>query len=158
MKTFETNGYFYEDLNVGTAINHDHGRTVTQIDNKLVGELTAFNHPLHTDVTYAETTEFGNITLSGIGTFSIVYGLSSSLLSINAITNLEWANVKFLNPVYIGDTLYAKSEILFKRESKSRPTQGIIHIKTIGLNQHNNLVISFERVFLIKRRYIPFTF
>lgn len=152
MKAFETNDYFYEDVNVGTTIDHDHGRTVTQIHNELVAELTAFSHPLHTDATYAKMTEFGNITLSGIGIFSIVYGMSSSLLSINAITNLEWTDVKFLNPVYIGDTLYAKSEILFKRESKSRPTQGIIHVKTIGVNQHKNIVISFERVFLIKRK------
>jgi len=147
------NGYFYEDLNVGATINHSIGRPVTQVDNRLVADLTGFSHPLHTDVTYAETTEFGNITLSGIATFSIVYGISSSLLSRNVITNLEWTDVKFINPVYIGDALYAKSEIIFKRESKSRPTQGIIHVKTLGVNQHSNIVISFDRAFLIKRKY-----
>src|SRR6185437_11722756 len=99
-------------------------------------------------------TEFGNITLSGIASFSIIYGISSSALSTNAIANLEWKNVKFLHPVFVGDKLYAKSEILKKRESKSRPMQGIIHVKTIGLNQHNKLVISFERVYLIKKKEI----
>lgn len=152
MKASEMHGYFYEDLNAGVIIDHGSGRVVTQVDNKLVAELTACNHPLHTDENYAKNTEFGNITLSGIGTFSIIYGMSSSLLSMHAIANLAWKDVKFLYPVYIRDTLYAKSEILFKRESKSRPTQGVVHVKTIGLNQHNNLVISFERVFLMKRK------
>jgi len=144
-------GHFYEDLHVGDILEHDLERSVTHAENKLVEDLTAYIHPLHSDENFAKNTEFGNITLNGIATFSMIYGMSSLQLSTHAIANLEWKNVMFINPVFMGDKLRAKSEILMKRESKSRPTQGIIHIKTIGLNQINNIVISFERVYLIKK-------
>jgi acyl dehydratase len=109
-------------------------------------------HPLHFDAEYAKHSEFGKPLMNSCLTLSVVAGMSVSDVSQKTIANLGWDKVKMPAPVFNGDTLYAESEVLAIRESKSRPTQGIVTIKTIGKNQDGVEVISFERAMLIPKR------
>jgi itaconyl-CoA hydratase len=109
-------------------------------------------HPLHFDLNYASQTEFEKPLMNSTLTLALVSGMSVSDTSQRAIANLGWDKVRLLAPVFEGDTLYAESEVLAKRLSKSRPGQGIVAIKTRGINQHDVPVISFERSFLIALR------
>ena len=108
-------------------------------------------HPLHFDTEYASKSEFGKPLVNSCLTLSIVAGMSVSDISQKTIANLGWDKIKLTAPVYVGDTLYAESEVLSKRESKSRPTQGIVSVRTTGLNQDGKEVISYERTMLIPK-------
>jgi acyl dehydratase len=108
-------------------------------------------HPLHFDAHYAKKTEFGRPLVNSALTLSIVAGMSVSDLSQKAIANLGWENIKLTAPVFAGDTLYAESEVLAKRESKSRPTQGIVSARTTGANSDGIVVITYDRSFLVPK-------
>ena len=149
----ETLGRDYEDFRVGDVYEHRPGRTLLQADNTWFTLLTMNTHPLHFDLNYAGTTEFGKPLMNSTLTLALVSGMSVSGTSQRAIANLGWNNVRLLAPVYEGDTLYAQSEVLEKRLSRSRPNQGIVTIKTIGTNQDDVPVISFERSFLIAAQH-----
>jgi acyl dehydratase len=110
------------------------------------------NHPLHFDAVYAAKSEFGKPLVNSCLTLSIVVGMSVSDVSYKAIGNLGWNDIKLPAPVFVGDTLYAESEVLAKRESQSRPTQGIVTVRTRGTNQDGNVVISYERTILVPKR------
>ena len=114
--------------------------------------LTMNTHPLHFDAEYAKASEFGKRVVSSPLTLAIVVGQSVADVSAKAIANLGWGDIKMPAPVFIGDTLYSESEVLGKRESKSRPTQGIVTVKTVGRNQDRAEVISFERTVLMAKR------
>jgi len=109
-------------------------------------------HPLHFDKEYGAKSEFGQVLVNSCLTLSLVTGMSVSDVSQKTVANLGWNNVKLTAPVFIGDTLYAESEVLSIRESKSRPTQGIVNIRSIGKKQDGTVVISFERAMLIPKR------
>ena len=148
----ETFGRYYEDFEIGDVYEHRPGRTITATDNTWFTLLTMNNHPLHFDAEYAARSEFGKPLVNSCLTLSIVVGMSVSDVSYKAIGNLGWNDIKLLSPVYAGDTLYAESEVLAKRESQSRPTQGIVTVKTRGINQDDKVVITFERAVLVPKR------
>lgn len=145
----ETNGLLYEDFEVGMIWEHRPGRTITETDNMWGSMIMMNQHPLHCDKHYAEQTEFGQMLVNSAVTFGIVTGMSVASMSAGCVANLGWDKIRLLNPVYIGDTLYAESEILSKRPSKSRENQGVIEIKTLGINQRQEPIITLKRTFLV---------
>ncbi len=148
----ESYGRYLEDFSVGDVYEHRPGRTITESDNTWFTLLTMNQHPLHFDKEYGAKSEFGQVLVNSCLTLSLVTGMSVSDVSQKTIANLGWNNVKLTRPVFIGDTLYAESEVLSIRESKSRPTQGIVSIRSIGKKQDGTEVISFERAMLIPKR------
>ena len=147
----ESYGRYLEDFNVGDVYEHRPGRTISESDNTWFTLLTMNQHPLHFDAKYAAKSEFGQLLVNSCLTLSIIAGMSVSDVSQKTIANLGWDTVRMPAPVFNGDTLYAESEVLTIRESQSRPTQGIVSIKTIGKNQDGIEVISFERTMLIPK-------
>jgi itaconyl-CoA hydratase len=147
----ESYGRHYENFHVGDIYEHRPGRTITEADNTWFTLLTMNTHPLHFDAHYAKKTEFGRPLVNSALTLSIVAGMSVSDLSQKAIANLGWENIKLTAPVFAGDTLYAESEVLAKRESKSRPTQGIVSARTTGANSDGIVVITYDRSFLVPK-------
>jgi acyl dehydratase len=148
----ESFGRYYEDFTVGDIYEHRPGRTISETDNTWFTLLTMNKHPLHFDAEYSAKTEFGKPLVNSCLTLSIVAGMSVSDLSQKAIGNLGWDKIKLTAPVFAGDTIYAESEVLDKRESKSRPTQGIVTAKTIGLKADGTVFMSYERSILIPKR------
>jgi len=145
----EDYGFYYEDFVIGNVFKHRPGRTITETDNIWQSLISMNQHPLHIDAIYAQKTEFKKPLVSSMLTLSIVSGMTVSTISAKAIANLGWDKVRLINPVFVGDTLYAESKIIFKRESKSRPNQGIVTIATTGRNQKQTVVITFERSILV---------
>ncbi len=148
----ETYGRYYEDFTVGDVYEHRPGRTITEYDNTAFTLLTMNTHPLHFDREYAKHSEFGQPLVNSTLTLSIVVGMTVSDTSQKAIANLGWTDIKLTAPVFAGDTLYAESEVLEKRESASRPTQGIVKIRTIGKKADGTVIMSFDRSMLIPKR------
>lgn len=142
-------GRDYEDFQIGDVYEHRPGRTLLQADNTWFTLLTMNTHPVHFDYKYASQAEFKKPLMNSTLTLAVVSGMSVSDTSQRAIANLGWDKVRLLAPVFDGDTLYAESEVLDKRLSKSRPGQGIVTIRTTGLNQNGVPVMNFERSFLI---------
>ena len=147
----ESYGRYFEDFVVGDIYEHRPGRTISEVDNSWFTLLTMNQHPIHFDSVYAAGSEFGKPLVNSCLTLSIVAGMSVSDTSQKAIANLGWTDIKLTSPVFAGDTIYASSEILEKRVSNSRPTQGIVKIRSIGCNQEGVQVISFERAMLIPK-------
>ncbi len=148
----ESFGRSYEDFEIGHVYEHRPGRTVTEIDNIWFTLLTMNTHPLHFDNAYAARSEFGKPLVNSCLTLSIVVGMSVSDVSQKAIGNLGWNDIRLVSPVFCGDTLYAESTVLAKRESASRPTQGIVTVKTAGMKADGSVVITFERTVLVPKR------
>lgn len=148
----ESYGRYLEDFSVGDVYEHRPGRTITESDNTWFTLLTMNQHPLHFDHEYAAKSEFGQVLVNSCLTVSIVTGMSVSDVSQKTIANLGWQEIKLTGPVFIGDTLYAESEVLEIRESKSRPNQGIVSIRTTGRKQGGEPVIDFRRAMLIPKR------
>ena len=148
-------GRCYEDFVVGAILRHPLGRTVTATDNTWFSLLTNNSNPIHFDRHYAAQTEFGQPLMNSTFTLALVVGLSVSDISRNAV-NLGWQEVTLPNPVFEGDTIYAQSEVLSKRESKSRPHMGIVEVKSTGYKQDGTVVIEFRRsVMVYKRGHAP---
>jgi len=148
----ESYGRYLEDFHVGDVYEHRPGRSITETDNTWFTLLTMNQHPLHFDREYGAKTEFGQVLVNSCLTISLVTGMSVSDISQKTVANLGWDKVRLTGPVYIGDTLYAESEVLSIRESKSRPNQGIVTVLSVGKKQDGTQVISFERSMLIPRR------
>ncbi len=145
-------GRYYEDFEVGATYEHRPGRTISEADNTWFTLLTMNQHPVHFDAEYAKHTEFGRPLVVSTLTLSVLVGMSVSDTSQKAIANLGWEKITLPLPVFIGDTLYAESTVLSKRESKSRPDQGIVSIRTLGRNQRQEVVCEFDRTMLVMRR------
>jgi itaconyl-CoA hydratase len=145
-------GRHFEDFEPGAVYEHRPGRTISEADNTWFTLLTMNQHPLHFDAAYAEKSEFGRMVVASPLTLAIVTGMSVSDISQKAIANLGWTDIRLTAPVFVGDTIYAESEVLDKRESKSRPTQGIVTVATRGTKADGTLVISFVRSILIPKR------
>ncbi len=148
----ETFGRAFEDFVVGHIYEHRPGRTITDADNVWFTLLTMNTHPAHFDYEYAKKTEFGKPLVASPLTVALMVGMSVSDVSQKAVANLGWDNIRLTNPLFPGDTLYAESEVIEKRESSSRPEQGIVTVKTIGKNQHGQVVCTFSRTMLIWKR------
>jgi itaconyl-CoA hydratase len=145
----ETNGLYYEDFEVGDIFEHRPGRTITDVDNIWMTLLTMNVQPVHFDAAYAAQTEWKRMLVDSTFTLALLTGMSVRTVSAKVVANLGWNNVKARHPVFAGDTLYAESTVLSKRDSKSRPTQGIVTVFTRGINQDGKEVMSFERTMLI---------
>jgi itaconyl-CoA hydratase len=149
-------GRVFEDFEVGDIYRHPLGRTVLATDNIWFTLLTMNTNPIHFDQAYAAKTEFGRTLVDSTFTLAVVTGQSVSDISQNAMANLGWDEVRLPNPLFEGDTLYSQSEVLEKRESKSRPNVGILRFKTIGFTQEGTVVIEFKRTVMIyKRGHVP---
>ena len=150
--TISWEGRFFEDFHVGDVYRHPHGRTITETDNTWFTLLTNNSHDIHYNADYASKTEFGRPLVVSTLTLAIVTGLSVTDVSQNAVANLGWDDVKLTAPVFAGDTLYAESEVLAKRESKSRADAGIVSVRSTGKNQNGDVVCTFDRTMLVQRR------
>lgn len=144
-------GNYYEAFIVGDIIEHSLSKTIFESDNNLFSLLTMNYHPVHTNADYASKQQHGKILVVGTLVFSLVVGLTVPDISGKAIANLDYESIVHLAPTFIGDTLYAKTEVLDKRESKSKTDRGIIYVETIGYNQDGVPVIKFRRHVLVKK-------
>lgn len=145
-------GRYYEEFAVGDTYKHWPGRTITAADNTWFTLLTMNQHPLHFDEEYAKGTEFGKPLVNSALTLAIVAGMSVADVSQKAIANLGWTDIVMPAPVFNGDTLYAESTVLEKRESKSRPTQGIVTVATRAWKQDGTTVMTYKRTVLVPKR------
>jgi itaconyl-CoA hydratase len=145
-------GRFFEDFEVGDVYRHALGRTVLATDNAWFTLLTQNTAPIHFDAHYASQTEWGRPLVDSTFTLALVTGQSVSDVSQNVMANLGWDEVRLPAPVFEGDTIYAQSEVLDARESKSRPNVGIVVVETTGFNQDGTIVITFKRTLLVYRR------
>ena len=149
-------GRVFEDFEVGDVYEHPLGRTVTQADNIWFTCLTMNTNPIHFDAEYASRTEFKRPLVNSCFTLALVTGQSVIDLTMNAVANLGWDDVRLPSPLFEGDTVYAKSEVLETRESQSRPRAGLVKVKTTGLNQHGTPIIEFTRTFMVwKKGHTP---
>lgn len=151
-RTRESFGRYLEDFCPGEIYEHRPGRTISEADNTWFTLLTMNQHPIHFDHEYAKHSEFGQPLVNSCLTLSIVAGMTVSDVSQKAIANLGWTDIKMPAPVFNGDTLYAETEVIDKRESKSRPTQGVVSVETRAFNQRGELVMSFTRKVLVPKR------
>ncbi len=146
-------GKYFEELEVGMKFKHSAGRTVTEMDNMLFSSLTMNTQPLHVNEEFAAKTEFGQRIVNGVFTLGLVVGLTVSELSEGTIiANLSYDKVIHPNPTFHNDTIYAETEVLEKRESKSRPNAGIVKFKHWGRKSDGTIVIEFERTTMFLKR------
>ena len=149
-------GKFFEELETGTKFKHAMGRTVTEMDNVLFTALTLNTQPLHLNEDFAARTEFGRRIVNGIFTLGLVVGMSvPDLTEGTIIANLSYERVVYPNPIFHGDTLYVESEVLDKRDSRSRPDCGIVRLRHIGRKQNGEVVVEVERMVLFKKTPKP---
>jgi acyl dehydratase len=145
-------GRYLEDFEVGDIYEHRPGRTITETDNIHFSLMTMNAHPMHCDAAYAAKSEFGRLLVNSGLSLAIVLGMTVNDVSGKAIANLGWKEIKLTHPVFAGDTLSAESEVLEKRESKSRPQAGLVSVRTRGFNQDKKVVCEFDRTMLIAKR------
>jgi len=148
----EDPGLCLEDFAVGDIYEHWPGRTITETENVWFTNLTMNTHPLHFDTNYAARTEFGKPLVNSTFTLALVTGMCVSITSQKAIANLGFDKVEIPAPVYVGDTLYAETEVLATRESASRPDAGIVKVRHSGKNQHGTCIMHITRSFLATKR------
>ncbi len=148
----ESFGRYLEDFTVGDVYEHRPGRSITETDNTWFTLVTMNQNPLHFDKEYAAKSEFGKPLINSCLTLSIVAGMSVSDLSQKAIANLGWDKIQLTAPVFVGDTIYAESEVLAVRESESRPTQGIVTVRTTGKKADGTVFMTYERTMMIPKR------
>ena len=142
-------GRYYEEFSVGDVYEHRPGRTLTEADNIWFSLLTMNQQPLHIDNAYGAATEFGKPLVNSCLTLAIVTGMSVADVSQKTVANLGWDKVRLSAPVFAGDTIYAESEVIGKRESKSRPHHGIVTVRTTGKKADGTVFMTFERSVLI---------
>jgi acyl dehydratase len=151
----EWRGRFYEDFDVGDVFRSRFGRTVTRTDNIWFTCLTMNTNPMHFDEVHASRTQFGRPLVNSAFTLALVTGLTVPDTSENAAANLAWTDITLPRPVFEGDTLWAESEILEKRESRSNASVGIVSMRCRGVNQRGEVVIAFRRTFMVYKRGAP---
>jgi acyl dehydratase len=145
-------GRFFEDFEVGDVYRHPLGRTITRTDNIWFTLLTQNTAPIHFDAHYSAQTEFGKPLVDSTFTVALVTGQSVTDVSQNVFANLGWDEIRLPAPVFEGDTIYSQSEVIAKRESKSRANIGIVTVKTTGYKQDGTVVITFRRTLMVFRR------
>lgn len=145
-------GRYFEEFNIGEEINHSISKTIFECDNNLFSLITMNHHPVHTNIDYASKEQHGKILVVGTLVFSLVVGITVPDISGKAIANLGYEEIKHLAPVFINDTIYAKTKVLEKKESKTKNDRGVIYVETIAYNQDKVNVLSFKRRVLIKKK------
>ena len=146
-------GKYYEDLEVGLIVDHPNGRTITETDNVLFSAMTMNTQPLHLNEDFASRTEFGTRIVNGLFTLGLAVGLTvADLTEGTLIANLGYDNVRHPRPMFHGDTLYVRTEVVERRLSASRPDTGIVRLRHTGRNQKGEIVLTFERSCLMKMR------
>lgn len=145
-------GLYYEDFIVGEEIRHSLSKTIFESDNNFFSLLTMNHHPVHTNMDYAAKNQHGRILVVGTLVFSLAVGITVPDISGKAVANLEYEEIRHLNPVFLNDTIYVRSRILDKRESKSKPDRGIVYVESVAYNQDGVDVLSFRRRVLVKKR------
>ena len=149
-------GLYFEDFVVGDEIRHSLSKTIFESDNNLFCLLTMNHHPVHINVDYAQKNQHGKVLVVGTLVFSLAVGITVPDISGKAIANLEYENIKHLNPVFLTDTIYVRTKVLDKRESKSKSDRGIVYVESIAYNQNGLDVLSFRRKVLVKKRYAEY--
>lgn len=146
-------GKYYEELEQGVVYRHSITRTVTETDNLLFSTLTYNMAWLHVDEEYSKTQMFGKRLVNSNFTMSLVAGVQVHDLTLGTtLANMGYSDVKFPNPVFIGDTIYTETEIISKRESKSRPNAGLVEFETRGRNQRGEIVVTLRRTGLMIKK------
>jgi itaconyl-CoA hydratase len=151
----EWRGRFYEDLESGDVYRSRLGRTISEADNVWFTCLTLNTNQIHFNVPYAERTQFGKPLVNSAFTLALVLGLTVPDTSENAAANLGWGEITLPSPVFVGDTLWAESEITERRESRSNASVGIVSMRCRGINQRREVVIEFTRTFMVYKRSAP---
>jgi itaconyl-CoA hydratase len=145
-------GRFYEDFEPGDVFASRLGRTITETDNTWFTTLTMNTNQIHFNRVYGEQSRFGQPLVVSTLTLAVIVGLSVADTSENAVANLSWDDIQLPNPVFAGDTLWAESEVLSRRESQTNDAVGIVSIRTRGVNQRREVVIEFLRTFMVPKR------
>lgn len=146
-------GKYFEELEPGMTFQHAQGRTVSEADNLLFCGMTMNPQPLHINEDYASRTEFGTRIVNGILTMGLVVGLTvSDLTDGTLVANLSYDHIVHPHPTFHGDTIYVETQVMEKRESKSKPDRGIVRFKHWGRNQKGQIVIELERTALMRKR------
>ena len=145
-------GRYFEDFEVGDIYKHPYGRTVTETDNVWLTNLTMNLNPMHFNEPYAAETEFGERLVDGTFVFALAVGMSVIDISANATANLGYDAVRHHAPVFHGDTIFAESEVLDKRESDSREHVGLVTTELRAYNQDDQLVLSLQRTVMVLKR------
>lgn len=145
-------GNYFDEFEIGSVFEHTLSKTIFESDNNIFSLLTMNHHPVHTNADYAKCQQHGQILVVGTLIFSLVVGITVPDISGKAIANLEYESVKHISPVFVNDTIYARTIVLDKTESKSKNDRGIIYVETIGYNQNGQDVISFRRKVLIPKK------
>lgn len=144
-------GLYFEEFVVGEEIKHSLSKTIFESDNNFFSLITMNHHPVHTNIDYANKNQHGKILVVGTLVFSLAAGITVPDISGKAIANLGYEDIKHLNPVFINDTIYVRTKILDKRESKTKTDRGIIYVESIAYNQDGVDVLSFRRKVLVKK-------
>ncbi len=145
-------GRYFEEFEVGDIYEHWPGRTINEADDTWFSLMTMNQNPLHIDENYASKTQHGRRLVNGILVFAIAVGMSVPDVSGLAIANLEYESVKHVGPVFHGDTIYARTRVLEKTESKSKPDRGVVYVETTGYNQRDETVLTLRRRVLVPKR------
>ncbi|MDA3882702.1 MAG: MaoC family dehydratase [Bacteroidales bacterium] len=145
-------GNYFEDFTEGEIIEHSLSKTIFESDNNLFSLLTMNHHPVHTNIDYASKNQHGQVLVVGTLVFSLVVGMTVPDISGKAIANLGYEEVTHLNPVFVNDTIYAKTRVISIKESQSKPDRGVVYVETIAYNQDGKDVLSFRRHVLIKKK------
>jgi itaconyl-CoA hydratase len=148
-------GRYFEDFEIGDIYRHPLGRTITAADNAWFTLLTMNTNQMHFNDHYASRSTFGRALVNSGLTVAMILGISVTDISQNAVANLSWKSIRLTHPVFVGDTLYAQSLVLDKRESTSRPFAGVVSVRTQGLNQDGDVVMTFERSVMVYKRDAP---
>ena len=147
-------GLYFEDFIIGDTITHSLSKTIFECDNNFFSLITMNHHPVHTNVDYASRNQHGKILVVGTLVFSLAVGITVPDVSGKAIANLDYESIRHLNPVFIGDTIYVRTKVLDKRESKSKNDRGVIYVESTAYNQNGVDVLCFRRHVLVKKRDI----
>lgn len=147
-------GLYFEDFEIGTEINHALSKTIFESDNNFFSLMTMNHHPVHTNADYAGQNQHEKILVVGTLVFALSVGITVPDVSGKAIANLDYECIKHLGPVFIGDTIYVRTKILDKRESKSKNDRGIIYVESIAYNQKGKDVLMFRRHVLVKKKNV----
>lgn len=147
-------GLYYEEFEVGAEIKHNLSKTIFECDNNFFSLMTMNHHPVHTNIDYASHNQHGKILVVGTLVFSLAVGITVPDISGKAIANLGYEDIKHLNPVFINDTIYVRTKVLSKRESKSKNDRGIVYVESIAYNQDGVDVLSFRRNVLVKKQNV----
>jgi acyl dehydratase len=144
-------GNYLEDFKIGDIIEHSLSKTIFESDNNLFSLITMNHHPVHTNVDYCSKQQYGKPLVVGTLVFSLVVGMTVPDISGKAIANLKYENIDHVNPVFIGDTIYARTEVLDVRNSKTKNDRGIVYVETVAYNQDDVEILRFRRKVLLKR-------